>query len=159
MTRRTAHRAPLVYVAAPLFSDAERSYNIFLKHLLEEYCRVYLPQEDGFLMSDLLASGLSAQDASKSVFDNDIEALKKCDVLLIVLDGRAVDEGAALELGYAYALGKTCVSLQTDFRRLAPFGNNPMIVGAANTAFLNTEELRSWIKEFCFSHTESSATR
>jgi nucleoside 2-deoxyribosyltransferase len=138
---------PMIYMAGPLFNEAERSYNVYLKHLLEEFCDVYLPQEDGLLITDLISSGMSAEQASSAVFKNDINAIHRSDLLVILLDGRAIDEGAAVELGYAYCLGKVCVSLQTDFRRLAPFGNNPMITGAVSHSFTRVEDLIGWVKE------------
>jgi nucleoside 2-deoxyribosyltransferase len=137
---------PNIYMAGPLFSEAERSYNVYLKHILTEFSDVYLPQEDGLLIVDLIASGLSVEQASSRVFKNDINAIHRCDYLLMLLDGRTVDEGAAVELGYAHCLGKTCISLQTDFRRLAPFGNNPMITGAISRAFTRVDELVGWLR-------------
>jgi len=142
------NRRPIIYMAGPLFNQAERSYNIYLKHLVEETCDVYLPQEDGLLITDLIKSGMSGEQASLAVFKNDINAIHRCDLLLILLDGRAVDEGAAVELGYAYCLGKLCISLQTDFRRLAPFGNNPMIAGAVSHSFSSAEELVTWLRAY-----------
>lgn len=159
MTRSAGRFKPFVYMAGPLFNEAERSYNVYLKHLMEEFCEVYLPQEDGFLVSDLIASGMDSQQACSAVFKNDINALHRCDLLLILLDGRSVDEGAAVELGYAYCLGKTCISLQTDFRRLAPFGNNPMISGAITHAFTHTRDLMAWVKDFSHQTVALSAQR
>ncbi len=79
----------------------------------------------------------------------DIAALKKCDFVLIVLDGRSVDEGAAFELGYAYALGKVCYGLQTDPRRLLKIGiNNPMIDCALQQVFSSVDDLVAWAKTF-----------
>ena len=78
-------------------------------------------------MAEMISEGTHPADAAEKVFRTDIDALNKCDVLLILLDGRTVDEGAAFEFGYAFALGKTCVGLQTDVRRLLTTGNNPMI--------------------------------
>lgn len=148
---------PYLYFAGPLFSAAERSYNAFLKHQLSQYFEVYLPQEDGALMPDLLKSGMSTAQASKVVFSNDINAIKRSDIFLILLDGRTVDEGAALELGVAHAIGKRCIGLQTDFRRLAPFGNNPMIVGALDCVFGSGEELMDWCREK-FRHQQRQST-
>jgi nucleoside 2-deoxyribosyltransferase len=147
MVHNTIKRRPVIYLAGPLFNDAERSYNVYLKHLLEEFVEVYLPQDDGLLITDLINSGMGSEQASSVVFKNDINAIHRCDLLLILLDGRTVDEGAAVELGYAYGLGKMCVSLQTDFRRLAPFGNNPMITGALSRSFTRVEELITWVRE------------
>lgn len=145
--RKASLFRPNIYMAGPLFSDAERSYNIYLKHIFEEFADVYLPQEDGLLITDLLSAGMTAEQASARIFKNDINAIHRCDYLVILLDGRAVDEGAAVELGYAHCLGKTCVSLQTDFRRLAPFGNNPMVTGAVSHSFSRAEELAYWLRD------------
>ena len=65
-------------------------------------------------------------DAALSVFKDDVAALRASDAFLNLLDGRTVDEGAAFELGVAYALEIPCFALQTDSRRLLPLGNNPM---------------------------------
>jgi nucleoside 2-deoxyribosyltransferase len=132
---------PILYLASPLFSAAERSFNTFLKQALRQYFEVYLPQEDGALMPTLLDSGHSIDQACQIVFKNDMNAIRQADMVLIVLDGRAVDEGAAFELGAAYVLGKLCVGLQTDFRRLAPFGNNPMLSGALTKVYVDVESL------------------
>lgn len=83
-----------------------------------------------------------------SIFRSDIEAIRTCDALVIVLDGRSVDEGAAFELGYACAIGKSCFGLQTDPRRLLPVGNNPMIVGALDAILPSTQELIRHLDEY-----------
>ena len=139
---------PKLYFAAPLFSDAERSFNIDICLRLESVFDVFLPQEDGGLMVDMIGEGMAVNDAAKAVFQIDIAALQQCDVLLILLDGRTVDEGAAFELGFAYATGKLCYALQTDIRRLLPVGNNPMIECAVSELFLSVEELTNWASSF-----------
>jgi hypothetical protein len=37
----------LVYLAGPLFSEAERGFNIRIRNILSKKYLVYLPQEDG----------------------------------------------------------------------------------------------------------------
>lgn len=91
---------------------------------------------------------MSVEQASSVIFKNDVNAVRQCDILLILLDGRAVDEGAAFELGLAYQTGKLCIGLQTDFRRLAPFGNNPMLTGAIQEIFTKPEEVLAWLKQY-----------
>ncbi|MDQ3540451.1 MAG: nucleoside 2-deoxyribosyltransferase, partial [Chloroflexota bacterium] len=44
------------------------------------------------------------------------EAIDTCDALFAVLDGVDVDSGTASEIGYAFARGKICYGLRTDFR-------------------------------------------
>lgn len=139
---------PLLYLAAPLFSDAELSFNLKLVKILEQYLDVYLPQRDGGKVVDLVSSGVSIQDSYNSIFERDLEALKDSDVVLLVLDGRNVDEGAAFELGIAFAMDKHCIGLQTDTRRFSPLGNNPMIECSLTKIFKNTDELHTWANNF-----------
>jgi nucleoside 2-deoxyribosyltransferase len=132
---------PRVYLAAPLFSDAEKAFNEQVVLRLERRgFDVYLPQRDGGLIVDLVSRGVEPRAAAQSIFQRDIEALIECDICLIVLDGRAVDEGAAFELGVAYSARKLCVGLQTDPRRLLITGNNPMLEGALSCVFESVEQ-------------------
>ena len=137
-----------LYLAGPLFSDAERTFNHNLKKLLNPHFDVYLPQEDGGLIINMIKAGLTPKLASQKVFDIDIRAMNECDLLLIILDGRTVDEGAAFELGYAHAKGKPCYGLKTDFRQLLSFGNNPMIDGSLESIFESVEELLDWARSY-----------
>ena len=145
--RQHETRRPLVYLAAPLFSEAELSYNLLLTGILERYVDVYLPQRDGGKLVDLVAKGVDIEVAYKSIFERDVEALKDADVLFLLMDGRSIDEGAAFELGYAAALKKTCVGLQTDPRRLLPLGNNPMIQVPLQLVFRGTDEVAQWVEK------------
>ena|SRR5437867_4491074 len=133
-----------LYLAAPLFNAIEREFNELLTIRLAQFFDVFLPQRDGGLMTNMIQEGVQPSDAARSVFLRDIDALNNSDILLIVLDGRTVDEGAAFELGYAYALQKACYALQTDTRRLLPTGNNPMIDEACEKIFSTIEELIEW---------------
>jgi len=136
-----------LYFAAPLFNDSERTFNKQLAQRLSQYFDVFLPQEDGGLLADMVAEGIHPGVAARRVFEIDVDAVKQCDVLLIVLDGRTVDEGAAFELGCAFALGKECYGLQTDIRRLLTTGNNPMIDCGLRRVFQSIEELLTWASQ------------
>jgi len=133
-----------LYLAGPLFSEAELTYNKYLKEILSPYFEVYLPQEDGGLMVKMVEDGIPIDTAAQKVFIGDMRAIKECDLLLIILDGRSVDEGAAFELGFAFAIGRQCIGLQTDMRRLLPLGNNPMLSCALNQTFQSVDELLAW---------------
>jgi nucleoside 2-deoxyribosyltransferase len=141
-------KLPSLYLAGPLFSYSEKQFNVQLRSLLNPYFRVYLPQEDGGLFTDFVRAGVAPQVAANKIFRGDINAITACDVLFLVLDGRSVDEGAAFELGVAYALGKTCFGLQTDVRRLLPIGNNPMIAAPLSRVFQSLGEMSNWAREF-----------
>lgn len=142
---------PLIYFAAPLFSEAELSYNLELTAILETYVDVFLPQRDGGKVIDLVAKGVDRHAAFKSIYERDVQALKKADVLFLLLDGRSIDEGAAFELGFAVALGKQCVGLQTDPRRLLPLGNNPMIEVPLRRILGSKSDVANWAREFALS--------
>jgi nucleoside 2-deoxyribosyltransferase len=138
------HNRPLVYLAAPLFSASELAFNLALAARIEASLDVYLPQRDGGKLVDLIAHGVEQRAAYESIFDRDIRALESAMALVIVLDGRTVDEGAAFELGYAYARNKLCCGIQTDPRRLLPVGNNPMIDLPLNNIFSSIEDVGAW---------------
>jgi nucleoside 2-deoxyribosyltransferase len=139
---------PLLYFAAPLFSEAELAYNEEVTSVLERHVDVYLPQRDGGKVVDLVAKGVEQGAAFRSIYDRDIRALKEADALFLLLDGRTIDEGAAFELGYAVALGKHCVGLQTDPRRLMPLGNNPMIQVPLNCILTSKAQVERWARDF-----------
>lgn len=135
-----------VYLAAPLFNETERRFNIELTEQIERFFSVFLPQRDGGLMINMVTAGVEPEAAARTVFQTDIRAINECDALLIVLDGRTVDEGAAFELGYAHGLRKPCYGLQTDVRRLLSTGNNPMIDCCIERVFHSVNEFCEWAK-------------
>lgn len=145
MSTDRQHRRPRVYLAGPLFSEAECGFNSAVTRRLEEWADVYLPQRDGGLMSEMINQGIESDIAACRVFKRDMDAIQQADYLIAVLDGRAIDEGVAFELGVAFSHAKRCVGLQTDSRRLASWGNNPMITGALEMVFNAVDDLVSWI--------------
>ena len=134
-----------IYLAAPLFNEAELAYNKSLKARLQAYFDIFLPQEDGLLLRDLVANGTSAALAERMVFDADIAAMKESDLILVVLNGAHIDEGAAFELGFSFALGKRCVGLKSDIRQSLPTGNNPMINQSCERIFNSADALVTWL--------------
>ena len=144
-----------LYLAGPLFSEAELAFNREIRDLLKESFDVYLPQEDGGLMVDMIKNGMSFVEAQHLVFLSDIGAIRRADYLLIILDGRSVDEGASFELGFAHALGKKCIGYQSDPRRLLPVGNNPMVECALETILTSRSELLMWAGQESEAHQPS----
>lgn len=136
--------AGTLYLAAPLFCDSELRFNEYLRDILEAHFSVYLPQETGLIV-EMVAGGMDRKTAAHKVFRDDIAAIRASTVFFIILDGRSIDEGAAFELGVAYAHGIDCFALQTDSRRLLPIGNNPMIECAITRVFTSVDEVKHWI--------------
>ena len=101
-----------VYLAGPLFSEAEQEYNRTLRDLLtRHFFDVYLPQEVG----DTCCT--RGKDMHQMIFEKHRIALAGIDIVVAVGDGADADSGTAWEMGYAFALGKPVVLLRTDFRR------------------------------------------
>jgi len=125
----------LIYVAGPLFSEAERRFNAQLTEKLEALgFRVFLPQRDGVEREKPPYDAMAPEERRRATFHLDLAKILEADVFLFVLDGRVPDEGACVELGVAYCQkelqgkDKLLVGLQTD-TRAAFLGSklNPMV--------------------------------
>jgi len=136
-----------IYVAGPLFSEAEKQYNEHLSKCLEDMgFETFLPQRDGYELSELLANGDSESFAMGKIFKRDISEIQKSDIVVFVMDGRVPDDGACVEIGYAYAMGKECIGLKTDPRTLMSDLDNPMILGALKDRIArNLKELEDFL--------------
>ena len=102
-----------IYLAAPLFSEAEREFNAKIAGILrEKKYVVHLPQEVG--------DDSSTRDEAETgrIFEYNLKALDECDIVVAVVDGADADSGTAWEIGYAYAVKKRVILLRTDFRRV-----------------------------------------
>ena len=126
-----------IYFAAPLFSQAERDYNLKITNILEQYdYQVFLPQRDGYLAPDL--EGLTEDEKITKIFNKDYEEVVRADIFFGILDGRVPDEGVCVELGIAYSKGKRCYGFKTDARTIElDMDLNPMIIGCLNKLFYN----------------------
>lgn len=117
-----------VYFAAPFFCDGEISINNLLVSALEKHnLRVFYPFRDGFLAKDEIAGGIPDLDVMAKVWGNDTQAIRDSKVIVAVLDGRSVDEGVCVEVGYAAALEKPIVGFLSDDRKCFSWGLNPML--------------------------------
>lgn len=134
-----------LYLAAPLFTPQERAFNERLARKLSACFDVFLPQREGILLPGRELSDAEFAKLALQVFEKDMLAVKSADVLFAVLDGRTIDEGVAVELGLAYALGKTCIGFRTDTRVLLPHGINPMISGAIHVLLASEEAVDTWL--------------
>ena len=125
----------LLYFAGPLFSEAEKRFNVGLTRRLEHAgFSVFLPQRDGVEGSKPPYDRIGKEEGRRAMFELDKQKVFEADVFLFVLDGRVPDEGACVELGLAYAYKelhggeKMLIGLHTD-ARAAFVGSklNPMV--------------------------------
>ncbi len=108
-----------IYFSAPLFTQAELSYNLRLAALLSEKHRASKWGEK-FELSFVIPQ-LSIQE-SKTITPSDIAKndLQLCDISdggIFLVDLADVDSGCAVEYAYMrYALNKPTLLIRTDFR-------------------------------------------
>ena len=135
-----------IYIAGPLFCKAELDYNEQLAKFLSDHgFATFLPQRDGYQQTELEKT-VGKTKSSEMIFEKDVQELKSSDVVVFNMDGRVPDEGACVEIGYAYALGKKCVGVKTDSRSLISGLDNPLIIGALNNRIAkNFDELSEFL--------------
>lgn len=111
-----------IYFAGPLFTAAERAWNLELVAALRAGGHeVFVPQDQ--------EPGRNAA----AIFATDVAGIDWADALVAVMDGTDPDSGTAWECGYAYGR-KPIVQVRTDFRVIAgdhgaPY--NPMLSESA----------------------------
>ena len=104
-----------IYFAGPLFTPYERGYiDECAARLRADGFDVFVPHEHELALDD----GVTAE----VVFANDRAGIEQAHALLAVLDGSAIDDGTACEIGMFHALmrsdpgKKGIVGLRTDIR-------------------------------------------
>jgi nucleoside 2-deoxyribosyltransferase len=139
---------PTLYLAGPLFSEAERSFNETLRDVLSEFFNAFLPQEIG-LIGEMMKHGIGPDESSQRIYEACMKALKKCNVLLIVLDGVMVDDGAAFELGIAQMRKVPRFGYLSDDRKKPEQPSiNPMIYHALDGIITDLRSLAEWGERF-----------
>ncbi len=129
-----------VYLAAPLFSEAECDFNRKLRdEIRKEGFIVFLPQEDSNNIKD-------EKKRQEIIFGKNVAAIKKSDMIVAVIDGTDVDSGTAWEIGYAFARGIPVFGLRTDFRSLGIEGTVNLMIERSVTLFHTISELLNHLK-------------
>ncbi len=125
-----------IYLAAPLFSTAERRFNAWLSEVLADHLfSVYLPQEAGE------EGCCRSEEAQREMFSRHCEALSSSDVVVAVIDGADADSGTSWEMGYAYASGTPVISVRTDFRRAGAHEHVNLMLEQSSRVVRNEDEL------------------
>jgi nucleoside 2-deoxyribosyltransferase len=110
-----------IYLAGPLFSEAERDWINKLKGQIESLAakssrtvQVVWPYEL-ITLEEINALGESAK---REIFSRCKSHLEGSDLVIAALDGPQVDDGTAWELGYYYALKRgKIIGVRSDLRR------------------------------------------
>ncbi len=146
----------LIYFAAPLFSEAEKQFNLSLTKKLEEKgFTVFLPQRDGVESDKPQYKGLSKDEKREILFNMDKEKIFESDIFLFILDGRVPDEGACVELGIAYTQKelekrkKLLIGYMTDTRAAFIGGKlNPMVKIPLGKIVETEDELLKFLNDY-----------
>jgi len=124
-----------IYLAGPLFTLAERTFNEQLAAAIERLCpsiTVVLPQREGAKLA-------GTADFSERMFRYSLAAIDCCDALVAVVDGADADSGTCVEIGYARAKGKPIVGIRTDPRACEDRGVNLMVANACSRLILGEQ--------------------
>lgn len=136
-----------IYLAAPLFSEAERTFNASVASTLKEHLfDVHLPQEAG---DD---SGTRGTREQERLFDVNREALEKSDFIVAIIDGADADSGTAWEMGYAFARKKPVIALRTDFRRVGHHEHVNLMLEQSAKVVGSVEEVLAVLQSPCRKH-------
>jgi nucleoside 2-deoxyribosyltransferase/predicted secreted protein len=133
-----------VYLAAPLFSEAERLFNASVARLLRDHLfDVHLPQEAG---DDSDMRDIREQER---LFLSNKTALEDSDFTVAIIDGADADSGTAWEMGYAFARKKPVIALRTDFRRVGHHEHVNLMLEQSAHVVASTEELLAALQSTC----------
>jgi hypothetical protein len=128
-----------LYVAGPLFSEAERSWlDLLAARLRAEGFDCFVPHEHFAELADVTV---------EDVYRIDLEGLRSADALVAWLDGAMVDDGTACEIGMFAELVRSdsdryrgIVAIATDLRlerrrqqAVVGGGMNLFVVGAVES--------------------------
>ena len=120
-----------VYLAGPLFTAAEREFNLALARRLETLGdRVFLPQRD--------IPSARGRHRTRRLYEGCLRGLRAADVVVAICDGATADDGTAWEIGYAVASGKAVYALRTDPRRVAADEHVNLMIQESAAAFCAT---------------------
>ncbi len=134
-----------IYCAGALFNRKEKEEMLEIANMLEKHkFYTFLPQRDGLefaCLSDILKEIGESEESTKSILNKAIFALDvfqvlECDGLVLNMNGRVPDEGAMVEVGIAWSIGKTIVIYKDDVRTLISGSNNPLAVGLSGFTVL-----------------------
>ena len=140
---------PVIYFAAPLFTQAEWLWNAQLAAgLRERGLEVILPQERSVPM----LAGEEPLDG-RLLFRENVAGIERADVVVAVWDQADPDSGTAWECGYAFRLGRPIVALRTDFRSAGDTTDSPvnLMLAASSNVILTLPLARrtdlAWVAE------------
>jgi nucleoside 2-deoxyribosyltransferase len=146
MAVRQAKAKLTVYIAGPMFSDADIYWQGKLESALKKAgYATYNPHKDGLEISTVMShvnKGLALPQsevldvvtfAHRLVFALDVyQLIERCGAVVFNLDGRVPDEGAVSESAIAFAADKPVVAYKTTPISELGGWDNPLVQGLAS---------------------------
>jgi len=131
-----------IYIAGPLFNEAERWAQAQIeKWAAEAGWETFLPQRD--------AGALNSKDDVKRIYLKNREAIENADLVVANLNGTATDEGTAWEVGYAVAKAKIIVGLFSDWRKRFVFHDVGIMVECGLEKLCRSpDELKAFLQSY-----------
>ena len=138
-----------IYLAGPIFSEADQEWLRSLKNRIQEFARgmgkkvqVIWPYE----LIDRLEIESLGDSAKQEIFDRCKSNLDRADLLVALLDGSQVDDGTAWEIGYFFSVRdqSRIIGIRTDFRNAGETQTsvvNAMIETSCGRIIKSVEEL------------------
>ncbi len=123
-----------IYFAGPLFTNAEREWNVKLTGLLRSKgLNIWLPQENE-----------PSEQSANAVFKMCEKGIDESDIVLAIMDGPDPDSGTCFECGYAYAKNKPIFTVRTDFRNCGDsLDSRYNLMLSESSTVINIEEMSS----------------
>ena len=118
-----------IYLAAPLFSQAEQKFNLEIYHYLhKQHYSIFLPQQE------------CRHKSNEDIYQTCLAGLSSASVVVAILDGADADSGTCWECGYAVARDIPVIAVRTDFRGSGDTkGFNAMLYFSAFVVIENRE--------------------
>ena len=128
-----------VYIAGPLFNIHEKRYLEEIAEILESNgYDCFLPHRDQVVeLEERRSTDLMSQETKDTIFQTDLDALKKADITVALITGQDIDSGTSSEIGYTYALKKPVLAIDADERRY----RNLFVEGMLTVTINNTDQL------------------
>lgn len=124
-----------IYLAGPLFTSPEQSWNTEVSNQLKQIgFETFLPQDE--------CSGIQEE-----IFKTCIRGVNESDVILANVDGTDADSGTCFEIGYAYGLKKKIYLYRTDFRKCGDDGFCNLMLSKACEQLFKIESIEELISE------------
>ena len=132
-----------VYIAGTLFNIHEKKYLEEIAEILESNgYDCFLPHRDQTVDPEELKGVDMSQETKDTIFQTDLDALKKADITVALITGQDIDSGTCSEIGYTYALKKPVLAIDAEERRY----RNLFVEGMLTVTINNTDQLLETIE-------------